>query len=356
MFIIYSIHIPPTTKSNLDSTTHSPKKSLPGSFNKQNFIYAEALYEMNTLKINEEVPLHQIITKYCNDIHDAFIDSGDFSVSSLWKYMVDISILNSQTELNKMNDTNRQLLLVSLSIKHLERLFIAHIDSSIQMNYDDVSNIENKSMTTQSNDLNKLLLFIKTQENLNSRYNSGQNHFDEILDEDGKFGEISIWKIIFYCCRTGSLQSLMFVINNCRQQLGESYEFLKGFFIDHQNQEVFGQMREDLLITYKRKVFNSRNCYKKLIYCLMGKFDLDCDFSSILPTTEDYLWFALNQLNSPQKIEDLKSFQHIVRDSYGEEYFRADVQPFTYFIVLLMTLQYEFALEFLERSQHGKQL
>ena len=100
----------------------------------------------------------------------------------------------------------------------------------------------------------------------------------------------------------------------------------------------------------------SSNLYKKLIFCIIGDFEVECDFSSILPTTEDFLWFALHQVSNKTSIDDLRCLQTVVRESYGEAYFKADSQPMTYFLVLLMTLQYEYAIEFLIRCNSSKML
>ncbi|MES1905410.1 MAG: Nucleoporin nup93, partial [Paramarteilia canceri] len=147
--------------------------------------------------------------------------------------------------------------------------------------------------------------------------------------------------------------------------LGESFNFLAHFI---ENKSLSNSLTESLIIHYKKHVRSSKNLYKKLVYSLMGKLESEEDFSSILSTTEDFLWFSIyqvkrdltNHTNSSENIssnESLLLLQKIIVKDYGEAYFsNEDAQPLSYFLVLLLSLQFELALEYLSRCNGSKML
>jgi len=81
------------------------------------------------------------------------------------------------------------------------------------------------------------------------------------------------------------------------------------------------------------------------------------DHSEIASRLDDYLWLKLSQIRDEPPPEashhtdfvTYASFQDLILEKYGESHFDAYKQPFTYFQALLLTGQFEAALEFLFR-------
>ena len=91
----------------------------------------------------------------------------------------------------------------------------------------------------------------------------------------------------------------------------------------------------------------------------MGKFEVDSDFSSVLTQTEDFIWFALHQVNLKNELEaeiELNTLQNVLTESYGESFFKASQQPIVFFCVLLLSVQFEKAIAYLAKCNHSKLL
>lgn len=142
--------------------------------------------------------------------------------------------------------------------------------------------------------------------------------------------------------------------NFLRNQLGGNYSFIQEF-IESGLRSLDRVTQEKLSIEYQRNVRTSSNIYKKIVYVIMGKFEVDFDASMVVPKTEDFLWFALHQINSQEASgRDLSMLQNVLKNSLGESYFKAQNQPITYFWVLLLSLQFESAIAFLASCNQSK--
>src|SRR5271156_5499482 len=94
-----------------------------------------------------------------------------------------------------------------------------------------------------------------------------------------------------------------------------------------------------------------------LVYCVLGACDVENDHPEVANRLDDYLWLKLSQVReedsfSPQVKRDVltySDFQTLILETYGEAHFDAFKQPYTYFQALVLTGQFEAALEFLSR-------
>uniref|UniRef100_A0A3P9ISS5 Nuclear pore complex protein Nup93 n=2 Tax=Oryzias latipes TaxID=8090 RepID=A0A3P9ISS5_ORYLA len=175
--------------------------------------------------------------------------------------------------------------------------------------------------------------------------------------QDGEVEGHPVWAVIYYCLRCGDLNAAMQVVNRVQHQLGD----FKTWFQEYMNspdRRLCPTSENKLRLHYRRVLRNSADPYKRAVYCLIGKCDINDNHGEVADKTEDYLWLKLNQVcfdddgsSSPQDRLTLPQLQKQLLEDYGESHFSASQQPFLYFQVLFLTAQFEAAVAFLFRVE-----
>ncbi|KAK2189808.1 hypothetical protein NP493_96g07020 [Ridgeia piscesae] len=174
--------------------------------------------------------------------------------------------------------------------------------------------------------------------------------------EDGDVEGLPIWALIYYCMRCGDLSAAWDIICSVDQNLGDFGRFFKEY-MESDDRRLGANSERDIRLQYRRSVRNSTDPYKRVVYCLTGKCDPRGNHSEVADKTEDYLWLKLCQLSFQdedamfQERLTLPQFQTMLLEEHGESHFNAYQQPFLYFEVLLLTAQFEAAIEFMSRIE-----
>ncbi|XP_069496428.1 nuclear pore complex protein Nup93 isoform X1 [Ambystoma mexicanum] len=175
--------------------------------------------------------------------------------------------------------------------------------------------------------------------------------------QDGEVEGHPVWALIYYCMRCGDLNAAMLVVNRAQHQLGEFKNWFQEY-IQSEDRRLPPTTENKLRLHYRRALRNSTDPYKRAVYCIIGKCDISDSHSDIADKTEDYLWLKLNQVcfdddgtSSPQDRLTLPQFQKQLLEDYGESHFAVSNQPFLYFQVLFLTVQFEAAIAFLFRTE-----
>lgn len=183
--------------------------------------------------------------------------------------------------------------------------------------------------------------------------------------EDGKAGGAPVWPLIYYCMRAGGGRAVHQVLaDNSSPSVVEILSALEQY-----EKSDSGRLPPDvekkLRMSYKRAVKNSTDPFKRAVYCLLGHCDPHEDHTDIATTTDDYLWLKLcvvdcdsspsaSTSSSSSAVQDtmsLTQLQNLMFEQYGESHFNAWQQPLLYTSILLMTGQFEGAIEFLSRKE-----
>ncbi|XP_066973938.1 nuclear pore complex protein Nup93-like [Macrobrachium rosenbergii] len=183
--------------------------------------------------------------------------------------------------------------------------------------------------------------------------------------EDGLAGGAPVWPLIFYCMRAGGGKALhQALADNSSPSVVEVLNAL-----EHYEKSDSGRLPPDLekklRMSYKRSVKNSSDPFKRAVYCILSHCDPHEDHCDIATTTDDYLWVKLcvvdcdsspsaSTSSSSSAIQDtlsLNQLQNLLYEQYGEAHFNAWQQPLLYTSLLLMTGQFEAAIEFLSRKE-----
>ncbi|VEL32843.1 unnamed protein product [Protopolystoma xenopodis] len=185
---------------------------------------------------------------------------------------------------------------------------------------------------------------------------------------DGLVDSKPVWMMIYFCLRAGDLKDAIEIARSATNNLGDFYLTLSEF--SKNNRKIPAHLLPTIIEHYNRSVKNSTDFYKRCVFCVLCRFDLDDLHLSVARSVDDFLWLRLSQvelltghtqlkatpnhshLKKMTKQEDvlcLASLQSLISETYGEAHFDAWHQPLLYFKILLLTQQFEAALAFLGR-------
>ncbi|XP_076028767.1 nuclear pore complex protein Nup93-like [Oratosquilla oratoria] len=169
---------------------------------------------------------------------------------------------------------------------------------------------------------------------------------------------VPVWPLIFYCLRAGSIRAAIQAASaNSSPSVCEILAALEQYEKSDYG-TVHPDMEKKLRLNYKRQVRTSTDPYKRVVYCVLARCDPHQDHTDIITTTDDYLWLKLSQVScgslvagDAQQILTLQHLQTMLFEQYGESHFNAWDQPLLYTSVLLLSGQFEAAIEFLSRVE-----
>ena len=126
-------------------------------------------------------------------------------------------------------------------------------------------------------------------------------------------------------------------------------------------------LENKLKLEYKSRIKRGNDVYKRAVYCFLCRLGGDDEsLQEVLDNVDNFLWFKLNSViftgSGQTNIKDtsintslvpnsedltFQDFQAKLSIDFGEKYFTQNRNPFTYLQVLLLTAQFEMAIEFL---------
>eukprot|EP01127_Copromyxa_protea_P018780 TRINITY_DN5981_c0_g1_i1.p1 TRINITY_DN5981_c0_g1~~TRINITY_DN5981_c0_g1_i1.p1 ORF type:complete len:830 (-),score=190.91 TRINITY_DN5981_c0_g1_i1:158-2584(-) len=174
-------------------------------------------------------------------------------------------------------------------------------------------------------------------------------HSWEMIDGVPKYA------FLYYCCRIGDFNLARNVAAN---------------FGDPVLAQHLSRDRSDtqaLHTTYRNldRDFNNEKTdhFKHLLYNLLGKFDSKKSYTNKIPrwSVQDWLWFQLSMVNlesgsSPRSGHSLEDLQERIVTLGHSQFNKTGQTPLLYFQVLLMTQQFEMAVDFLYNDVQGYQV
>ncbi|XP_014260633.1 nuclear pore complex protein Nup93-like [Cimex lectularius] len=182
---------------------------------------------------------------------------------------------------------------------------------------------------------------------------SVKNIGSELGLEETYIDGLPLWPLVYYCLRCGDIGAAF----QCVQQAGPSKKDMVMVLLDLKDspqRRLSTQAEMEVRCNYRRVVRSSTDPYKRAVYCLLGACDVNDDHKSLVKTADDYLWMKLWQLREeePEPVPDRLYYsllQTLVLEEYGEQYYKAGEQPHLFFQMLVLTGQWESAIDFLIR-------
>lgn len=174
--------------------------------------------------------------------------------------------------------------------------------------------------------------------------------------EDGEVEGAPLWPFLYYCIRCGDLKAAMQVAETSPYHTNKLKEYLEDY-TRSEDKRLHPSLEEELRLQYRRSVKNGPDPFKRAVFAVLGHIsDAEETLSDVITKTDDYLWLKLCQIVTATDKRDysqdtltLQHLQYLLLEEYGETYFNALENPLLYFQVLMLSAQFEAAVEFLSR-------
>ncbi|XP_069674985.1 nuclear pore complex protein Nup93-like [Periplaneta americana] len=175
--------------------------------------------------------------------------------------------------------------------------------------------------------------------------------------EDGLVEDQPFWPLVYYCLRCGDIPAAL----HCAKQAGSGMdEFCSVLeeLVNSKDKRLSSRLETLVKFQYRRHIRNTTDPFKRAVYCVIGSCDVNDEHSEVAKAADDYLWLKLCQIREEDSTDtqgtDRMTYSHLqslLLEEYGESHYNAHEQPHVYFQVLILTGQYEAAIEFLARIE-----
>ena len=263
----------------------------------------------------------------------------DKQVIELWemvKCMIEVPLISTSSIKDTRLHIRTQAAFVDKAREYLELMYTKHINTKI------CENLQQAQRGGVPGTYNNVKSF------LNVRPPTIPNL------EDGLVENHPTWAMVYYCLRCGDLQAAKQVVDKCGHNLGDFKSFMHEY-VSSEDHRLSSGSETKIQLQYRRIVKNGTDPFKRAVYCVVGRCDPDENHSEIADKIDDYLWLKLCQVQTEdvdphsQETFTLKKLQTLLYEEFGESYFSGYQQPYLYFQVLILTAQFEPAIEFMSR-------
>ncbi|KAK2560702.1 Nuclear pore complex protein Nup93 [Acropora cervicornis] len=172
--------------------------------------------------------------------------------------------------------------------------------------------------------------------------------------DDGDVDGAPLWALIYFCLRCGDPRAALEAVKHIPQHLVEFEDLFTEYMNSKEGSRLSPNSESKLRLQYRRSIRTSQDPFKRAVYCLIGRCDVQSNHQEVANKTEDYLWLKLSQVTVHEEdgVQDSLTFQRLqimLLEQFGEAHFGAHQKPLLYFQVLFLTGQFEAAIEFLSR-------
>lgn len=169
-------------------------------------------------------------------------------------------------------------------------------------------------------------------------------------EENGKI--VWPWAMAYFCMRCGDNKSALKVLENAVPDHKEIIVALEEI-LKNPDGKVSAKVKSQIKMQYKQHKIRMSDPYKRAVFAILGACNEQ--HSELTQTSDDYLWIQLclisnDSTDSTDKLT-LQALQTLILEQYGEKHYNASEQPHLYFQVLVLTGQFEAAIEFLSRFE-----
>ncbi|ESN89906.1 hypothetical protein HELRODRAFT_91231 [Helobdella robusta] len=281
-----------------------------------------------------------------NVLLDAIKKLDDQNLQETW-WMVDSLSSITGTSTNKFSSSHRsspsyQSSLIRQSLSHLEKTNVKQMERLVSMNLQ----YAQRGGIPGTYNLIKSLFNIKF-----GAGGRGASYENDLIDG------YPAWAFVYHCLRSGDKAAINQVINKSRNVIGDFANYLTEYTSSDDRRLSAGSERE-VRLQYRRTISSSKDPYKRIVYCVVGRCDCNDDHADVATTTDDYLWLKLSQVVVALDSNDfsntvdtlsLGQLQIMLFETYGENHFNASQDPLLYFRILMLVGLFEAAIEFLSR-------
>ncbi|CAG5105703.1 Oidioi.mRNA.OKI2018_I69.chr1.g2377.t1.cds [Oikopleura dioica] len=320
-----NISILPSKKSKLrdDTKVIAGKRSL---LDDNEMLYAQQIHRYNEMVVQGIKP--DSLIKFCQSAVERMNSQSLVAIwNMIWELVGHIRVPSGKTPAQLRTDTEIQMALINASRAHLENEYFNFIQETVNSNLRDA----NRGAMPGTEQLIRSFLQVR-------KYNYQAT-------EDG-----DVWAMIYYCLRCGQTRTAVEIARKSSQIVGEFLPSLVDW-VESPDRLLGPNQESKIKIQFRRSVRACTDPFKRAVFCIVGKCDTDIH-EDVIQKTDDYLWMKLSQVvvgKTGDGYESIEKFQRDILEEYGEAHFQADQSPLLYFNVLVLTGQFEAAIEFLAR-------
>ncbi|PVU95123.1 hypothetical protein BB561_002029 [Smittium simulii] len=278
--------------------------------------------------------------------------TGDKQISDCWKLIETISrnnlpLLQEKIDfLGSESSAEKRQELINSSRQYLENSYLSYIDRVVEQN------VREAAVGGIPSIHSKIRGFLQVK----FGKSSSVPEFLEVYDNE------AIWAHMYYLLRSGKLKDLLTYALGLEDVLSDSDPNFIGClnnYIDSPNRtlDIYNQERISASVGMMRINLRMVDPYKYAIYKVVGRCDLSKKtVSEVVQTTEDYLWHQLVMIREVEEKTSyasglskytLSDLQNLL-NRFGQKHFDpSGSNPLLYFSVLMISLQFEQAIEFL---------
>ncbi|KAG0188042.1 hypothetical protein DFQ28_005470 [Apophysomyces sp. BC1034] len=243
--------------------------------------------------------------------------------------------------------TSRQVLLAS-SKKWLEQQYLQYIDDVL------LKNATEAKVGGIPSVAHRIRAFMNIEFKKNTRWT---DPYLEIVEET------PVWTFTYLLLRSGHANlALDYVVNN--RNLFQSEPAFVGYFEEYMrspDKRLSQATRNDILADYQRLEYGSKKAdrYKLLLFKIIGRCEMNKrSLPEDVKITEDFIWLQLSLVRESTQTEEFEHERYHLGDlqqlfvKFGPTRFDPNsVSPWTYFKILLLTLQFERAVNYLYKNE-----
>ncbi|KAK6632192.1 hypothetical protein RUM44_007223 [Polyplax serrata] len=298
--------------------------------------HEEMVYAKEVAEYNKTIMTGLVYPNLINNFYAVSKSFNDKKVIELWemvKYMADIPPRPVGDVIEARATQAVQNILISQAKKYLEERYRAFMTNVVSTNLQKAM----RGGIPGTYPLVRSFVGIRVSSNLPL--------------EDGCIDGQPVWPLIYYCLRCGDVNAALQVALQAEGSLAEFSQVLEKMTTG----KLSSKMEQMVKAQYRRYIRNTSDPFKKAVYCVVGSCDVNDEHKEVAQTADDYLWFKLCQINDEDNAEtkgermSYSYLQSLILEQYGETHYKAYEQPHIYFEMLILTGQFEAAIEFLYR-------
>ncbi|KAI9315892.1 Nup93/Nic96-domain-containing protein [Dichotomocladium elegans] len=175
-----------------------------------------------------------------------------------------------------------------------------------------------------------------------------------------------IWTYVYLLIRSGHDNIALEYVEDNKDLFSTEPRFIQYFreYVESPEKRLRKATRDAVLADYQQLEYGQRTVdpYKLIIYKIIGRCELSKKSNQdVIKSTEDYMWLQLTLVRESTDAEEFGYERYRLSDlqkmmtNIGPKRFDPDGNsPFNYFKVLLLTLQFERAIDYLYKNEKSR--
>lgn len=322
--------------------------------------YANVIYALNDNRLlDTDYDIFSSLSKICNVSDLKKSQDSAYESWSIMNHLVNKSNVEQRLEgrfmssyvaqpYNSAEATNTRRTLINTSRSWLEQQFAQYTNDVVNRNATKLQVGGIPSVT------HRLRAFINHVFKTSNGWND-----DRLEIVDG----LPIWAFLYLLIRSGNMSTATKFIDTNREMFASERKFVPYYeeFISSPLHCTSKATQDAILADYYKFNYgdNVVDPYKILIYKIIGRCELHIkSYPDVIKTTEDYIWLQLMLVREFSDVERYAFERYRLEDlqkdisSLGSNYFDTDqTNPWIYFKILLLTLQFEEAVDHLYKEK-----